>query len=699
MEDKPTILIVDDTPSIRLYLSQLFSREDFTVLVASSPEEALETVKAYADIDMILLDINLQTGTGFSVLEAIHANPRTQQIRVIMATGIHDESQIVRAFQSGAVDYVTKPFNNSELIARVKTHLHLKNMETELKQQKELYRSTLEHTSDTALLLIESADGFIAHMNRDGVLNYVSPACHKVLGFQPEDIQDKHLFELVHPEDREDVESMEPSLFDISNSTTFSLRLRKSEGDFVWVEIYFQPSPQKEQTLIAVIRDISERKKYEQALQQAYDEMEQRVRERTTQLMRTNNLFKQEIIDRKRAEFMLEKERADLALRVEERTAELSTANKELQRANQLKDEFLASMSHELRTPLNAVLGLTESLLEGVYGEISERQINALQIIDESGQHLRTLINDILDLSKIGAGKLTLGIEPVSVQDVCVSSLNFINDTAAKKNIDISSSIDPAVTTIPADQRRLKQILINLLSNAVKFTPEGGKIGLTVQGNSYKDVVQFTVWDTGIGIAESQLEHLFEPFVQLDSKLSRRYSGTGLGLTLVQRMTEMHGGNVIVLSQPGQGSQFTITLPWKKPDIKPAPVPEVSSGVAPHILLVDDSIISLQTIYTFLKKQGYHISVAKTGLEALKLAIDIQPNLILMDIGMPEMDGLEATRRIRMNPRSKHIPVIAVTAMAMPGDKERCLAAGANNYLSKPINLKALKHIISGYMD
>jgi len=698
MDKKPSILIVDDAYSIQLYLSQLLTRENFTVLIASTGEEALETLQAYPDIDMVLLDINLPATSGFSVLEKIRTTPRTRHTRVIMVTGMNNEGQIVRAFQAGAVDYITKPFNKSELLARVKTHMRLKQVEAELQQQKDLYRSTLAHTSDTALLLIENADGFIARMSREGLLEYVSPACRDVLGYQPEDVQGKFFLELVHPEDKEDVASMSPPLFDVSESTTFSLRVKKAMGGYVWAEIYLQPAPQNETSLIAIVRDISERKKYEQALQQAYDELEQRVRERTAELTRTNNLLKQEIIDRKRAEFMLEKERVELALRVEERTAELRAINKELERANQLKDEFLASMSHELRTPLNAVLGLTESLLEGVYGEVSERQKNALQIIDESGRHLRTLIDDILDLSKIGAGKLTLAIEPVAVQDVCTSSLNFIREAAGKKNITITAKIAPEVTTIPADQRRLKQILVNLLSNAVKFTPEGGKIGLTVRGHPAEDVVQFTVWDTGIGISETQMPHLFQPFVQLDSKLSRRYSGTGLGLTLVQRMTEMHGGSVSVFSTPGEGSQFTITLPWKQRQYTILPASAQSSATAPRILLVDDSIITLQTIYTFLQKQGYQISIAKTGTEALKLAATLQPDLILMDVQMPDMDGLEATRRIRMNPKSKRIPVIAVTALAMPGDRERCLAAGANDYLSKPVNLKTLQKIISNYV-
>ena len=267
-------------------------------------------------------------------------------------------------------------------------------------------------------------------------------------------------------------------------------------------------------------------------------------------------------IERKRAEATLAEERASLASRVAERTAELSAANAELARAARLKDEFLANMSHELRTPLNAILGLTEALQEQNRGPLNEHQLKSLRTIEESGRHLLSLINDILDLSKVGAGKLELQLEPVAVDMVCQASLMFVKQAAVKKRIRVSFDGSRSPATILADQRRLKQVLVNLLSNAVKFTAEGGQIGLEVTGDPEWQVVHFAVWDTGIGIAQEDLRRLFKPFVQLDSSLARQYEGTGLGLALVTRLTELHGGSVSVDSQPGQGSRFTVTLPW-----------------------------------------------------------------------------------------------------------------------------------------
>ncbi len=271
-----------------------------------------------------------------------------------------------------------------------------------------------------------------------------------------------------------------------------------------------------------------------------------------------------DLTERKRIEAALAEERALLARRVEERTAALRVANAELAKAARLKDEFLASMSHELRTPLNAILGLSEALQDQIYGALNPKQLKALLGIEESGRHLLDLINDILDLSKIEAGKMELEISPVPVDSVCQASLRIINQIAKGKQLKITSTFDSAVMLVRADGRRLKQILVNLLSNAVKFTPEDGAIGLEVNGDVKQGMVHFAVWDTGIGISQKDMEQLFQPFVQLNGTLSRPYPGTGLGLALVHRMVELHGGSITVQSELGKGSRFTVSLPWQE---------------------------------------------------------------------------------------------------------------------------------------
>lgn len=410
-----------------------------------------------------------------------------------------------------------------------------------------------------------------------------------------------------------------------------------------------------------------------------------------------------DITERKQMESALAEERNQLAKRVEERTADLSRANSNLARALRVKDEFLANMSHELRTPLNAILGLSESLGEQVAGPLNEKQQKYLSTINESGHHLLALINDILDLAKIEAGQITLDINKVDVNSVCQASLRMIKQLAQKKHQEVLFEIDEDLGLMWADERRLKQMIVNLLSNAVKFTPELGRIGLEVRGERSANKVVITVWDTGIGIREQDLERLFRPFVQLDSGLAREATGTGLGLALVAQMARLHGGSVHAISHPGEGSRFIIQLPWE-----PAMAGDMAShlrntgkfravdpnGTRPTILLIEDTREVVMMLVDYLEMAGYKMVTAQDGIDGLAQAKLTHPDLILMDIQMPRMDGFEATQRLRSDPEFRDIPIIALTALAMPNDRQRCLDAGMDEYMSKPVNLKTLTKTI-----
>ncbi len=281
-----------------------------------------------------------------------------------------------------------------------------------------------------------------------------------------------------------------------------------------------------------------------------------------------------------------------------------------------------------------------------------------------------------------------------------------------KKSITVTYTNAALATKILADPRRLKQVLINLLINAVKFTPEQGSVTLQVVSDSEEDIIHFSVIDTGIGIAPKDLQRLFQPFMQVDSSLNRQYEGTGLGLALVQRLTDIHGGSVTVESEVGKGSRFTINLACKQAEVARleaaesyAPLPVLERAANPDrvidspaqpsvILLAEDNMANILTIEEYLKNYGYHVVTAHDGLETIQQAVQIDPDLILMDIQMPVIDGLEAIARLRGNPRFAETPIIALTALAMSGDRERCLLAGASEYMSKPASLKALRQTI-----
>jgi PAS domain S-box-containing protein len=385
----------------------------------------------------------------------------------------------------------------------------------------------------------------------------------------------------------------------------------------------------------------------------------------------------------------------------------LTFANIELEKAMQVKDEFLASMSHELRTPLTGILGFSEALQFNTYGELNEKQLKSVKFIEESGRHLLDLINDILDLSKIEAGKLDIQIEPSPLADICQAGLQLTKGMAHQKRQHVNYSAPTERILLNVDARRVKQIIVNLLGNAIKFTPEKGELGLTVEADETNHQVRLIVWDKGIGIKQENLPKLFRPFTQIDSSLAREYSGTGLGLSLVRRLAEIHDGTVTVESVFGEGSRFIVTLPW---------APQTAHVVSPAlennqhaksdfadnkkpsqlILIADDNQFMLNLLTDFLEAQNYHSASVSNGKELLEKIAEIKPALILMDVQMPGMDGLETIRRIRMHKDSAiaSTPIIAVTALAMAGDRERCIEAGADDYISKPVKLLELKHII-----
>lgn len=395
----------------------------------------------------------------------------------------------------------------------------------------------------------------------------------------------------------------------------------------------------------------------------------------------------------------------DLEQRVQERTSQLSRANAEITRINRMKDEFLANMSHELRTPLNAILVKTELMQEGLHGPLTEKQTRSLDVIHESSSHLLELINDILDLSKIEANMLELEIDKIAVSSLCQSAVTMVREMAMRKGIDLQLNGDLNFD-MQADMRRLKQILVNLLVNAIKFTPPGGKVGLDVESNQESDQVRFTVWDTGIGIAESDYPLLFRPFVQLDGGTNRQYGGTGLGLPLVRRLAELHDGRLEVESTLGVGSRFAVVLPWRRipymleagsagEEFDEHPELAATTDFLATILIVDDNDKIIESLHEYFTYYNYQVLDARNGFECLERLEENYVQLAVIDIQMPKIDGLETIRRVRKTFKSEELPIIALTALTRPGDRERCLEAGADAYMPKPFSLEKLRMLIS----
>lgn len=367
---------------------------------------------------------------------------------------------------------------------------------------------------------------------------------------------------------------------------------------------------------------------------------------------------------------------------------------------NYFTEEFVATISHEFRNPLNGILGMSEALLEEVFGAMNAQQLNDVTTIDRSGEYLLALINNMADLSKIQAGLLELELTDVSVAELCHFSTNFVKHHAIHKQIQLDLEIPADTGGACVDLQRMRQVLINSISHAIDSTPIGGKVSLVVKRQPAG--IEFCIFDTSKQIPPATEDQSPQSLQPIDSRCN------GLGLMLVQPIIALHGGTLDSTSMIGQGSCLKISLPHtdarsdltsvisaNTDDIEPIVdtiVEEISDP--PLILIVEDNELNINTISSYLSAKGYRLIIANDGKSAIELTQKYHPDLILMDIQMPGMDGLEAITRIRQNLGLLEIPIIALTALAMEGDRQKCLNAGANEYLTKPVKLKQLHQTI-----
>ena len=398
-----------------------------------------------------------------------------------------------------------------------------------------------------------------------------------------------------------------------------------------------------------------------------------------------------------KANEQLEDYNANLRDMVEERTHALQEKNQELERANVQveeanlrKSQFMANMSHELRTPLNSIIGFSEVLLERMFGELNDKQEEYLGDVVSSGRHLLSLINDILDLSKVEAGKMELEVGEFPLREVLEGSLVMVRERALGHGIILSLDIADDIDTLVGDERKIKQILFNLLSNAVKFTPDKGKVG--IQAKKTADTIRVAVWDTGIGVAQEEQQKIFEEFHQAgDAGLAAKTEGTGLGLSLSRRFVEMHGGEISVESMPGVGSTFTFTLPVAKSEAARSATegdtPTGHARITPLALIVEDDPKAANLLRIYLTEAGYDVEIAEDGAQGLEKVKQLAPDAIILDILLPKVDGWEFLTQVKADHTTQDIPVIIVSTL---DERGKGFALGAAEYLVKPVRKEEL---------
>ncbi len=638
------VLLVDDKTENLFALEKMLQSYNRVFLKATSTNNALK-LAINNDLALILLDVQMPEMDGFELAKILKSNSKTANIPIIFVTAINkDEKYVLKGYDLGAVDYLFKPLNLAITRAKVDTFINLYQQNREL-ENKNILLENLTRLVDNSLNIT------CIFKKSDLIIQEVNTTFLSLLGYTSEEILQHSLLQFLVFENKEHGARLFQEEISLKKDVVeFENQIKCSDGSIKWLTWRIAT---KGDFCFANASDVTLRKFAEKKLEENF-----------TNLIKVNN--------------------------------ELAEAKKIAEDSVKIKQDFMANMSHEIRTPMNAIIGFTQLLLKTNLNEEQQKYLRSIKI---SGENLIVIINDILDFSKIEAGKLNIESVDFNLNQLFTDIKVIEENAVLAKGLSLTFETDQSVPNwINADPVRINQILLNLLTNAVKFTHQGGIIvKVWSEQNNAKPYLKILCKDTGIGISKEKQQYIFESFTQENGDTTRKYGGTGLGLTIVKKLLELMGGDITLKSEVGKGSEFLVSIPFGSVEDKTtdeentdlAFVVEELKGK--RILLAEDNMMNQILAKKVLTDVGIITDIAENGLEVLDLVQKNFYDLILMDIMMPEMDGLEATKEIRKQFPSVQLPILAMTAFVFTGgDDKKIYEAGMDDFILKPFNPDSL---------